>query len=141
MNGLLVQVNGKGVAVPTLDIDARHEGRMNARGRLERRLVAALIAHLDAAGFIAAGIDGYDEGRYAINPRDLEHGTKAAMELAFNLDECWLIFEKKGDRERENAVYLVFGNGIDLVSDWRFQRDDVDGFNQAMQAFKAEDFA
>ena len=123
--------------VPVLDIDliaANSYGRqVIPRGRLERRIVANLIEHLIQYGFhVHSVFDGDEEIRV--------NGTKAAMELIFNLDEASLRFYQ-GGRANWHGVLLVLGNGVDIVSDWNYFADDHDGFNKAMDAFDAELFA
>lgn len=131
--------------VPALDID-QQLGQPHARGKLERRIFANLVAHLDRAGFVLSSIwDG--EERTAVTT------VKSAMELAFNLDECSVRFvqrgqpvgevEETGNRfgANEHGVLLVFGNGVDCVSDWNYTKGDPDGWNKAMEAFDAEHYA
>ena len=36
---------------------------------------------------------------------------------------------------RVHGVFLVLGNGEDIVSDWNYSTGDPDGFNTAMEAF------
>lgn len=123
------------VEVPALDHDAlmlsKYGVKVSPNGRLERRIVANLIAHLAAAGFAVVGVyDGEEESPAA--------DAKAAMELIFNLDESYVRFTKDGAMR---GVYLVLGNGIDIVSDYSYAEGDADGFDAAMQAFDAEAFA
>jgi hypothetical protein len=69
------------------------------------------------------------------------HDTKSAMELIFNLDDCWLYFSKDGPTDGPiHPVRLISGNGIDIISDWHYAHDDVDGFNAVMDAFEPEDY-
>lgn len=118
------------IQVPELDHDRMMKERfgheVGARGRLERRIVAGLCAHLEAAGFAPHSVyDGEEETRVS--------NAKEAMELVFNLDEASLRFAKPG--HREHGVLLVLGNGEDLVSDWNYSKGDCDGFDAAMEAF------
>lgn len=120
------------VVVPALDHDAMMLARfghtVNANGRLERRIVAALCAHMGAAGWTPCGVyDGDD--RTAVTD------TRSAMELLFNLDDAHLFFRKGGN---EHWVRLVFGNGTDLVSDWSYSKGDRDGFNASIDSFDSE---
>ena len=122
---------------PSLDHDAMMERRFGSkvspRGRLERRIVANLIAHLEANGFQVTGLYDGEE----LEPCS---DMKSAMELIFNLDEAWLRVRKAecdGDRE----IFLVLGNGIDTISDWTYLASDPDGFNAAMNAFDADRLA
>ncbi len=132
-----IQAAGKAhtILVPSLDHDAMmrekfgHE--VSANGRLERRIVAALCAHLGALGWSPFIVDDGDR-------KTPVHDTKSAMELLFNLDDAWLGFNKDG---REHYVRLVFGNGVGVVSDWTFTSGDVDGFNAALDSFESSEFA
>ncbi len=123
-------VNRKEVEVPELEHDAmmlaRFGHRVSANGRIERRIVAALVAHLAAHGFQPVKVwDGEEE----ITATD----TKAVMELVFNLDEASVHFARPDGFS--HAVLLVLGNGEDIVSDWNYTRGDTDGFSAAMDAF------
>lgn len=131
----------KTIEVPDLDHDAmmenRYGRRVGVRGRLERRIVAALCAHMAERGWLAHSVRDSD-GERPVNATK-EHPAKDAMELIFNLDESRLVFSNgKGAR---HAVLLIGGNGIDIVSDWGFAHGDGDGFNAAMRAFDAEAYA
>ncbi|MGZ5078635.1 MAG: hypothetical protein ACXWHZ_03710 [Usitatibacter sp.] len=135
--------------VPDLDID-RRLGKPDARGKLERRIVANLIAHLDRNGFVPYRT--YDGEEFT-----LVGDVKSAMEVVFNLDEVSLRFIPKSWanarlhpitptpeqlEEREWGVLLVLGNGVDIISDWNYSKADGDGamFGRAMDAFDADDF-
>ena len=124
------------VTVPALDHDAMMEKRFGQKvspeGRLERRIVANLIAHMEAKGWKVYAVDDDDEAT-------LVQDGKAAMELIFNLDDALLTFVNADDDT--HGVRLVLGNGIDMISDWGFSEGDPDGFRAAMQAFNTDDFA
>ena len=124
------------VTVPALDHDAMMEKRFGQKvspeGRLERRIVANLIAHMEAKGWKVYAVDDDDEAT-------LVQDGKSAMELIFNLDDALLTFVNADDIT--HGVRLVLGNGIDMISDWGFSEGDPDGFRAAMQAFNTEDFA
>jgi hypothetical protein len=143
---------GLTVTVPELEHDrmmlAKFGHAVQPRGRLERRIVAALIAHLDAYDFMPTYVhDGEDTTRVT--------NAKEAMELIFNLDEASLHFQPKRTEvlparedmrgytgfDNEHGVLLILGNGVDVISDWNYGERDLDGFNKAMEAFNAEDFA
>lgn len=137
----------KSVKVPALDHDDMMRKRFGTvvrpSGRLERRIVANLIAHVLKAGFKLHSVNDGDE----ITP---VRTMKAAMELIFNLDEASLRFYKGGRKGRTqdalqadawHGVLLVLGNGCDIVSDWNYTEGDADGFCAAMDAFDAELFA
>ena len=119
------------VEVPKLDIDAKLHGTtrpLTIEQQGERRIVAALIDHLAKSGFSPCEVHSDEVVKTA--------DKKSMMEEVFNLDDCWVGF-KKGKHTR--FVYFVLGNGMDMISDWRFDKDDIDGFNAAMEAFKAEE--
>lgn len=124
------------VQVPELEHDAQMLAEFNhpvtAEGRLERRIVANLIAHMAARGLDICAVHDYEEEYPATD-------AKAAMELVFNLDGCNLHF--KGKSGRVYVLVLVLGNGVDIVSDWFVPKTDIDGFDQAAQDFDAERFA
>jgi len=132
--------------VPDLDIDkVLHPKGVFARGKFERRIVANLIAHVEAAGFELHSVNDGDE----ITPVST---MKEAMELIFNFDEASLRFWKpdgktKGRSQRAlmadpwHGILLVLDNGADIVSDWNYYADDHDGFNAAMDKFDAKKFA
>lgn len=122
---------------PALEHDAmmlkRFGQSVSPQGKLERRIVANLIAHIEKAGFKVHSVyDGDEE----IRVKDM----KSAMELIFNLDEVSLRFYKTKPSEW-HGVLLVLGNGVDIVSDWNFFDGDRDGFDAAMQAFDSEQYA
>jgi len=137
----------KPVTVPALDLDAamleKYGQQVSDRGQMERSIVAHLIDHLDRRGFVLSSVwDGEELSRVA--------DMKAAMELVFNLDEVSVRFVPKGMKpgprfvggnryaKNEHGVFLVLGNGRDIVSDWNFNSDDADGFNAAMDAFDVD---
>lgn len=121
---------------PDLDHDAmmlkRFGTKLGPNQRLERRIVWNLLRHLERAGFAVHSIHDGDE---IVDVAD----SKAAMELVFNLDEAWL-HVRKSPRSGSHTIALVMGNGIDIVSDWSIPRTP-NGFNEAMNAFDAEQFA
>jgi hypothetical protein len=144
------------VLVPALDHDAmmlrefRHS--VLPRGRVERRLIAALVQHLDRAGFdVVALFDGDCRDEFDL-AKDVVARSKDVMELVFNLDECSLRVLKKGIdweetreeaeqtrnayRDPEHGIYIVLGNdGWDCVADWNWHDGDPDGFSVAMDKF------
>jgi hypothetical protein len=138
--------DGHAVTVPALDIDnrtgaAEASGENLARLKLERRIVAALLAHLSRKGWNCAKLDDGEEGAKFTtgNPGGMEH-RKAVMELVFNLDDCYLIFSQLAS-ESEHWVRVVLGNGIDCIPDWTYTEGDPDGFSAAMDAFDVEVWA
>lgn len=147
--------------VPALKTDWRAEPRepMSANARMERRIVANLIAHLERAGW-APYVN--DDGGERVRTPDMQ----SAMESVFSVDESRLHFApvllvadveralsggrpgrarlkacRKLADEACHAVLIVLGNGEDCISDWSYKSGDADGFNAAMEAFNAEDYA
>lgn len=102
--------------------------RVGANGRLERFIVWNLCAHMAAKGWNVHDVYDSEEITKVADAR-------AAMELIFNLDEAWITFAKGRNRHR---VFLVIGNGCDIVSDWGYTVHDPDGFNAAMESFDSE---
>lgn len=120
--------------VPDLAHDAvmraRFGQKISDRGRLERRIAWQMLEHMRAAGFkVRTVYDGEDETPVL--------SCKAAMELMFNLDECGVNFSRKANDAYE-AVFFVFGNGVDIVSDARYRSPE---FLAAVESFDAERFA
>jgi hypothetical protein len=139
--------------VPALDID---KGRgIGPNGRVERRIVAALIQHMAKRGFRVSSVwDGEERTTVGRDFASIADVAAYAMEAIFNLDEASLRFmlaalpdeqpeanEPNRFTPSEHGVLLILGNGVDVVSDWNFYSDDHDGFNAAMNAFDAEAFA
>ena len=104
--------------LPALDIDAViHPDGLRMRHLGERRVVWALIHHLENMGFKLLKVDEWalggtlpvdDGGRVLTVP-----SPRAAMEIIFNLDECHLHFAKEGGPNR--WVFLVMGNDPEEV--------------------------
>lgn len=114
---------------PPLPRDAGR--KLHPQGIIERRIVWNLIAKLAAAGFTAFAVyDGEEQTECA--------DAMAAMDLIFNLDESSLrVRSSTRDPETapEHGIYLVGGNGEDIISDWNYSADDADGFNKFMDGF------
>jgi hypothetical protein len=126
----------KSVDVPFLDIDNvlyHDQGRnIPPRGRLERRIVANLIDHLQRAGWSIFNVFDSEE--------DIAVGSmKEAMELVFNLDESWLDFRNAAGAE--HRVFIVLGNGVDCIADYNYSEGGKDNFDEAMKAFDPDQFA
>jgi hypothetical protein len=95
-------------AIPTLDVDTAHRSngwKPNERNNTERKVVWALLHTMLEAhpGRSLAVFDGEETIRCE-TPR-------AAMEIIFNLDEATI-------RMGRSWVFLVIGNGMDIVSDY-----------------------
>lgn len=115
--------------VPELAIDKvlyPPDGLPHTRGRIERAIVWALLLHLEKEGFTAASVHDGEDDTPVISKLE-------AMELCFNLDDARIYFEK-GDVESGSAL-LIFGNELDVISDWTLPED---GFDAAMDKFDAE---
>lgn len=123
---------------PALAIDARlyPGGGPPPLGRIERRIVWNLLAHLRAAGFAPYTVAGGDEGQTpTLTP-------EAVMEEVFDLDVACVGFVRVGAGPEEvGNVVLVRGNdGDDIISDWRWTAGDPAGFDAAMDHFQPEAF-
>jgi hypothetical protein len=123
----------KWAKVPDLAIDKILYPKfgVSPRGKLERRIVANLIAHLKRAGFRPYEVDDREEVTKV-------KGTKDTMELLFNLDEAWVFFTNGSST---HWVYFTMGEGTTMICDHSFTEGDPDGFLAAMDAFEAEDYA
>jgi hypothetical protein len=117
---------------PALDLDARmladYNHKVGPIGKIERRVVANMIHTLSLAGFHLWKIfDGDSE--------TLVTDTKSAMELIFNLDDCYVYFE--GKEARTHWVRLVMGNsGWDVINDYTCGNK----FGTVMDAFDGEEY-
>lgn len=123
--------------VPTLDHDLMMKELFNQsvlpRGRLERRVVWNLLNQLSDAGFSSFILDDGEEKTACST-------IKEVMELAFNLDDCYVYTTHK-DGGRTHWIRLVFGNdGWDSVCDYGSPENDADGFRRLMDAFDGEDY-
>jgi len=125
------------VEVPELEIDAfmlkKYGTQVSPNGRLERRIVANLFAHLEKNGFQVVALDDTDELQDCA-------GAKAAMELIFNLDTAY-VHVSGPDRSDIHIIQLEVGNGVDMVVDYTFTEGDADGFQATMGAFDAQAYA
>lgn len=121
---------------PELDHDvmmlSRFGSKVHPEGRLERRIVWNLFAHLEEKGFQVARVYDGEEFMKVKTPKD-------AMELIFNLDEVSVRVNKIA--RPEHGILLILGNGIDVLSDWNYTIGDPDGFSAAMDEFDPEDYA
>jgi hypothetical protein len=125
----------KNVDVPELDHDAmmlREFGhKLSPDGRLERRAIAALCAHMSEHDW--SPVEVYDgDDHTAVTD------TKSAMELIFNLDDCFLYFRKG---KQKCWVRIILGNAWhEVVSDYNCPVADPGGFAAAVDAFNAEEY-
>lgn len=100
--------------------------------RLEQRIVWNLLLVLEKAGFNPHSMDDGDE---TVPTKS----KKAAMEELFNRDDAYLFLshdsgEKIDGKLRQVWVRFVFGNGVDIISDynatnWKQFEDVMDKFN------------
>lgn len=118
------------VEVPALDGDDKHT--ILPHVLLERRIVANLIAHMQAAGF---------EIKYVFDTEEEVQctTTKEAMEAIFAVDLAHLHMQKKGFKR--HFIMLVLGNGFDIISDYSYTPGDPDGWIVAVDSFDPEKFA
>ena len=122
------------ISTPELQIDKIiHPNGVPARLKVERRIVFALIEHLQNAGFEIDSIDDTDDETFVHN------SAGDAMELIFDLDYALLYFKNKAGEF--HWVSLNMGEGTYMISDWSYARDDADGFGAAMDKFNTEDYA
>lgn len=130
MNTTLLQAPDLAIDATMLAMNPRYA--LCARQRTERALVWNLLAHLDAAGFKLYSLSDGEE-----RTKLTDH--KEAMELVFNLDECWL-HVRKMDSRKAHTIYIVLGNdGWDAIADHSCCAED--GFDAAMESFDVEQFA
>lgn len=97
---------------------------------IERRIVGQLMRYLESKDFEIVGVQDEEERYSTRNPVQ-------AMGHIFAVDEARLLVRSQvGNVGREHFALLILGNGEDIIADWNYSLDDVDGFNAAMEAFK-----
>ena len=84
------------------------------RNLLEAKIIRKLASMLMSAG-------------YTLSVDTLEAVTKCptsakVVEHATSVDEAWIICEKDG---RKPQVYIVLGNGTDILTDWNMSLDAI----------------
>lgn len=100
------------------------------REELERRTVAKLMRYLERKGFeIIAVADG--EERYDTSDHAKAMGHIFAVEMA-NL----YVHSHVDGVGREHGIFLIPGNGEDILADWNYSEPDADGFERAMDEFE-----
>lgn len=118
---------------PALEHDAMMLARfgqdVSADGRTERRIVYNLCEYLAQHGFRLNSVWDGEES-------DIVNTPQEAMELIFNLDEAHLYVRKEG--YNVHWIYLVLGNGIDVIADFSYTEGNPDNFSETMDAFDAE---
>ena len=106
---------------------------MPAHVKLEQRIAWNLLLVLEKAGFHPVAVHDGEELTAA-------HSKVSAMELMFNLDDAYLFVEhSKPSSGTRQWIRFVFGNELDIVSD--YSASDDDGFQKVMDKFNAEDYA
>lgn len=115
--------------VPVLDIDQRRT--LTDNDRLERTVVANLIAHLARAGFRPVGVDAGHVYTFTETPREV-------LTRVFTFGVSRVVFERRFAPAQRHYVQLTRGKGADIVSDWEYFPDDRDGFGAAMNEFEAQ---
>lgn len=119
---------------PALELDKiLYKNRpMLPHTKRERRIVWNLFKHLSTEGWFPTSTwDGEEEEK--------TNSPKHAMEFIFNLDSVHVFVKKDG--QKPHSIFLVLGNGIDIVSDWTYSQTDSDGFNALMDKFDAEAYS
>lgn len=92
----------------------------------ERRIVAALMRYLESKGFEITGVN--DEGEhYNTNDPAVAMGHIFAVSMA-NL-------YVRMDGFGAHSILLIPSNGEDMISDYSYSDDDMDGFENAMKNF------
>ena len=97
--------------------------------RHERRIVWNLIRFLEREGHEVVLVDDGEE-------RTAVKDAKAALELISNVDESHIFF--RSPIGNNHWVFLVGGNGEDIISDYSYTEGDPDGFSAAMDKFQDE---
>ena len=100
--------------------------------RLEQRIVWNLLKALEDKCFRPVAVDDSEEVTRVTS-------KVAAMELLFNLDDAYLILKHDTETDQKVWVRLVFGNGVDVISD--FAATNQHGFENVMDKFDAEEYA
>lgn len=96
---------------------------------LELRILGTLCSRLRKAGWTPKAIDTGDD--------DVNNGwvtvstAKQVKDEFFSVGQATVRFT---NGTATHGVFLVGGNGVDLLSDWSYSEPDTDGFNAAMEA-------
>lgn len=120
------------ISAPPLEHDAMMLARfgqvMHPYMRMERHIVANLFEWLFMHNLLRnVSVDYGEENTECKN-------AQQAMELMFNLDECYL-------HVSGHWISFIFGNGnngMDMISDYSYSEGDADGFQAAMDAFDTD---
>ena len=122
--------------VPALDIDKlmleQYKHAVGPHGILERRVAWNMLCTLEDAGFGSFRLNDGEEWNKCETKKDV-------MELLFNLDEAWITCRKNGGKR--HTIFMVLGNGTDILCDYSYSEDDADGFNATLADFDGCDYA
>lgn len=134
----LLAVKPTKIEPPALQHDTmmlqRFNSPVHAGGRLERRLFANLLNYLLANGFSPVMLnDGEDDNKVS--------DIQSTMELAFNLDECWVYFDYNGSGKAQHWIRITLGEGLDIINDYGCPKQDHDGWNAVMDVFDPQEYA
>jgi hypothetical protein len=112
----------------------REGNEPNARRlRMEDAIARQLVGHLYARGFHAVAVDDGEE-RHGLKPG--QRTPANVLALANAVDEAHVYFRKVAEPgATTHWVFLVFGNDIDVITDYSYSDGDPDGFGEAMEAF------
>jgi hypothetical protein len=129
-----MQMDFKPQQPPALEHDAmmleRFKQEVSANGRIERRIAWNLLMWLEQHGWHVSEMwDGEEDTKLT--------SAKQTMELLFNLDEAH-IYVRKSPKANPHRIYIVLGNGTDIVADNTYTEGDPDGFSKLMDDFDAE---
>lgn len=141
------------VAVPTLNCDRalfqRYGTTLKPWNRIERRIVANLIAHLDINGYRVIGVDDGDSENEAVPTPTGK--AKDVMEVAFTVDSCDLLVRHKDavttiDEPGAVTHYIALHfnadkSGLNVIHNSVVHRGDASRFQPILDAFEAEVFA
>lgn len=119
---------------PALEHDAMmlesFKQEVSANGRLERRIAWNLLMWLEQHGWHVSEMwDGEEDTKLT--------SAKQTMELLFNLDEAH-IYVRKSPKANPHRIYIVLGNGTDIIADNTYTEGDPDGFSKLMDDFDVE---
>jgi hypothetical protein len=100
---------------------------------VELKIIGTLCARLAKAGWSPTSIDTGDETE--------NHGwvtvtTPKAVKTEFaSVGQATVVFTNgSGGAGQTQRVFLVGGNGVDVISDWSYTDGDANGFDAAMTA-------
>lgn len=92
---------------------------------LEHAIVRALVSQLAAAQW-RPKCGTYGEGNEPLK------SANEVLDFIFSVDSSCVEFTKNG---AFGNVVFVCGNGEDIISDWRFEYGDPDGFSELLDTF------